>query len=60
MNMVLIVSAVIKEKGKYLGEGIANILRALDPPVIVIGGRILQVWNIIYPEILKGLSKHSF
>jgi predicted NBD/HSP70 family sugar kinase len=52
--------AVIKETGKYLGEGIASILRALDPPVIVIGGRILQVWSIIYPEILKGLSKHSF
>jgi predicted NBD/HSP70 family sugar kinase len=52
--------AVIKETGRYLGEGIANILRALDPPVIVIGGRILQVWSIIYPEILRGLSKHSF
>jgi N-acetylglucosamine repressor len=51
---------VIKETGKYLGEGIANILRALDPPVIVIGGRILQAWNIVYPEILKGLSIHSF
>jgi len=52
--------AVVKETGLYLGEGIANILRALDPPAIVIGGRILAVWNIIYPEILKGLSRHSF
>ena len=50
----------VKETGNYLGEGISNILRALDPPAIVIGGRILQVWNIIYPEILNGLSRHSF
>jgi len=51
---------VLKETGRYLGEGISNILRALDPPAIVFGGKILKVWNIIYPEILSGLSKHSF
>lgn len=51
---------VIKKTGNYLGLGISNILRALDPPAIVIGGRILQSWDMIYPEILKGLSKRSF
>lgn len=51
---------ILKETGNYLGEGISNILRALDPPAIVIGGRILEVWDIIYPEILNGLSRHSF
>ena len=51
---------VLKETGQYLGMGISNILRALDPPAIVIGGHILQVWDLIYKEILNGLSKRSF
>jgi predicted NBD/HSP70 family sugar kinase len=51
---------VLKETGKYLGMGISNILRALDPPAIVIGGHILQVWDLVYEEILNGLSKRSF
>jgi predicted NBD/HSP70 family sugar kinase len=51
---------VLKETGKFLGMGIGNIIRALDPPAIVIGGHILQVWDLVYKEILKGLSKRSF
>jgi len=50
----------LKETGKFLGIGIANVIKALDPPAIVIGGRILQSWDLIYPEIMEGLSKRSF
>lgn len=51
---------VLKETGKYLGMGISNVIRALDPPAIVIGGHILQVWDIVFKEILDGLSQRSF
>ena len=51
---------VLKETGKYLGMGISNIIRALDPPAIIIGGHILKAWDIIYEDILDGLSKRSF
>lgn len=51
---------VLKETGSYIGYGISNIIRALDPQAIVLGGRILQVWDLIYPEILKGLSHRTF
>ena len=51
---------VLKETSSYLGEGISNILKALDPSAIVIGGRILKVWDIIYDEVLNGIAKHSF
>ncbi len=50
----------LKETGNYLGIGISMIIRALDPQAIVIGGHILQVWDMIYEEILKGLEEHSF
>ncbi len=55
-----IAESVLKKTGYYLGLGVSNILRALDPPAIVIGGRILQSWDIIYPEILTGLARRSF
>ncbi len=51
---------VLKETGKYLGIGIANIIRALDPQAVVVGGHILKAWDIVYDEILSGLSKRSF
>jgi len=50
----------ILETGHYLGLGIANIIKALDPEAIVIGGKITGAWDIIYPEIMQTLSKRAF
>ncbi|HEX9652069.1 MAG TPA: ROK family transcriptional regulator [bacterium] len=50
----------LHETGHYLGLGIANIIKALDPEAIVIGGRITGAWEIIYPEIMQTLSKRAF
>ena len=52
--------STLKETGWYLGIGISNVIRVLDPQAIVVGGHILQVWDMIYPDILAGLSKRSF
>jgi len=40
----------IKETGYYLGLGISNIIKSVDPKAVVIGGRITQMWDVIYPE----------
>jgi len=50
----------VNETGYYLGLGISNIVKALDPEAIVIGGRIIQAWDIIYPEIMKVVKSHVF
>lgn len=50
----------LTEMGHFLGLGIANILRALDPQAIVIGGRVTQLWDLVYPEIAKTVSQRSF
>ncbi len=47
----------LKETAVYLGIGIKNILRVIDPPAVVIGGKIIQAWSIIYPEIIKVLKE---
>lgn len=44
----------------YLGMGIANIIKAIDPKAIVIGGRITQVWELIYPEIMQVVIRKAF
>jgi len=50
----------LTETGFYLGLGITNIIRAVDPETIILGGRIVQAWDIIYPEIIKIIEKRAF
>ncbi len=50
----------LRETGRYLGMGVANIIKALDPDTIVFGGRIVQAWEIIYPEIVREVSRRVF
>lgn len=51
---------VLSETGYYLGLGIANIVKSIDPHAIIIGGRITQAWDIIYPEITRLIVKRAF
>jgi N-acetylglucosamine repressor len=51
---------VLSKTGQYMGLGIANIIRSFDPEVIIIGGSIIQAWDIIYPEIMKTVSQRGF
>jgi predicted NBD/HSP70 family sugar kinase len=51
---------IIKQIGCYLGLGIASIIKAIDPHAIIIGGKITQVWDIIYPEINSIVLQRSF
>jgi len=51
---------VLKQTGYYMGLGIANIIKAIDPHSIVIGGKITQVWDIIYPEIIDVVTQRAY
>ncbi len=51
---------VLTQTGHYLGLGIANIIKVIDPHVIIVGGRIFQAWDIIYPEIDQEVKKRTF
>lgn len=48
------------KSGYYLGLGIANIIKSVDPSAIIIGGRITRAWDIIYPEMQSVLTKRAF
>lgn len=51
---------VLKQTGYYLGLGIANIIKIIDPHAIIVGGRIIQAWDIIYPEINEIVRRRAF
>lgn len=51
---------VIKETGYFIGLGIINIIKAIDPQAIIIGGRIISCWSHIYPEMLKVIREKAF
>ncbi len=51
---------VLAETGRYLGLGISNILKALDPQAVIVGGRVTQVWDILYPEIARVVNRRAF
>jgi len=49
----------IEETGFYLGLGISNIIKSVDPKAVVLGGGIIQKWDLIYPEILRAVEQHT-
>jgi predicted NBD/HSP70 family sugar kinase len=40
--------------------GIVNILKAVDPEVVVVGGRIVQSWDMIYPDLMNAVTERAF
>lgn len=51
---------VLRRTGRYIGIGIANIIKAADPEAVIIGGRITQAWDLIYEEIMAPILHDRF
>jgi predicted NBD/HSP70 family sugar kinase len=50
----------LKTSGHYIGIGIANVVKAVDPSAIVVGGHITRVWDMVVSEMTDAERKHSF
>lgn len=46
----------LKETAKYLGIGIANLIRGLAPEVVIVGGPVVRSWPIIADEIKESVE----
>ena len=44
-------AAAIRETGHYLGIGVANVINALNPSLVVIGGGLSLVSELLLPEV---------
>ncbi len=47
----------LQEKAAYLGRGIMPVIYSLNPDIIVLGGPITRVWNMVYPVMMRELSQ---
>ncbi|HUI09684.1 MAG TPA: ROK family transcriptional regulator [Bacteroidota bacterium] len=50
----------LRTSGRHLGTGIANVIKAVDPAAIIIGGHITRVWDLVSAEIIESARRHSF
>jgi predicted NBD/HSP70 family sugar kinase len=50
----------LKTSGQYIGIGIANVIKAVDPAAIVIGGHLTRVWDMVAGDIVEAERQHSF
>lgn len=48
--------AALKETGRYLGIGIANLIQGLAPEVVIVGGPIVRAWELLAPDIRKAVD----
>ena len=46
----------LKETAKYLGIGIANLVRGLAPEAVIVGGPIVRAWPVISDDIRNSVE----
>jgi predicted NBD/HSP70 family sugar kinase len=51
--------ATIRETARYMGEGIAVIVNAMNPSLIVVTGEITRAWSLMQHDILKNIRKRT-
>jgi glucokinase len=51
---------VLKEAGRYLGIGMANIINILSPQAIILAGGLTGAWDIYVQEAISEASKRAF
>ncbi len=51
---------VLRVSARFIGMGLANVIKAVDPAAIIIGGHITRVWDLIAPTIVEEVRKRSF
>jgi glucokinase len=50
----------LREAGRYLGVGIANMINLLSPDAIILAGGLVGAWNIYILEAIKEASRRAF
>jgi glucokinase len=56
----LLSNEVVKLAGRYLGIGLANIVNIFNPDMIVIGGGVSKMGELILKPARKTMKEHAF
>jgi len=52
--------SLFNQVGYYLGLGIAAMINALDLPLYVIGGGLINAWDLFAPDMFQSVYDHSY
>jgi glucokinase len=50
---------ILRDAGKYLGVGLANIINIMGPEAIILTGGLIGAWNIYVQEAIKEASRRA-
>ena len=51
---------VFRRMGVYLGIGLANLINILNPEMIVIGGGVVNGWELFEKHMLQQVAERAF
>jgi len=51
---------VLREAGRYLGVGLANIINICSPEAVILAGGLVGAWNIYIHEAIREASRRAF
>ncbi len=51
---------LLRDAGKHLGIGIANIINLISPEAIILAGGLIGAWDIYIQEAIKEASRRAF
>jgi len=51
---------ILRDAGRFLGVGIANIINIMSPEAIILTGGLVGAWNIYVQEAVKEASRRAF
>jgi glucokinase len=52
--------SAFEQAGHYLGIGVANYLAIFDPSILIFGGGVSQVGDLLFKPFEQSLRKHTF
>jgi glucokinase len=51
---------ILKDAGRYLGVGIANLINLMCPEAVILTGGLVGAWDIYIQETIKEVSRRAF
>ena len=51
---------ILKNAGRYLGIGIANMINLMSPEAIILAGGLIGAWDLYIQEAIKEASRRAF
>jgi glucokinase len=51
---------IFRRMGMYLGIGLANLINILNPEIIVIGGGVVNGWDLFQKHMMQQVEERAF